>query len=98
MTREQEKELYRIKAAMEKYDKAILTFGEMKQMVETTTAKEQRVNGYMVKDMEFPCYVKLDFLDFNNGRFVGVDREFIDMCLEYFTKKRKSLDDEYDAL
>ena len=43
-------------------------------------------------------HVRLNTKGFFGGQTVEVDQEFVDMCLEYFKKKRKELDAAYKAL
>lgn len=107
MTQEQERELNRIKEEMEIYDKAISAFDINKHRFLSSSDKEKAKEN--IKKLRFPYY--LDCLKKNNknnlclntkgffgGQTIEVDNEFVNICLEYFKKKRKALDDEYAAL
>lgn len=96
MTCEQEEKLYDIKKRMEVYDEAIKIFSFNKDFA--SKVKER-----------FSCYleclkvgnknaIKLYPKGYFGNTSIEVDQEFIDMCLEYFKKKRKELDDMYEQL
>lgn len=107
MTYEQEKELNRIKEEMEIYDKAISVFDINKHNFLSNSDKENAKEN--IKNHRFgyflECFkkndknhVRLNSKGFFGGQTIEVDNEFVDMCLEYFKKKRKALDNEYAAL
>lgn len=107
MTYEQEKELNRIKEEMEVYDKAISVFDINKHNFLSSFDKEKAKEkvkkcrfGYFLECLkkDNKNHVRLNVKGFFGGETVEVDSEFVDMCLEYFKKKRKALDDEYTAL
>lgn len=107
MTQEQERELNRIKEEMEIYDKAISVFDINKHGFLSSSDKEKAKEnikkyrfGYFIECFKNNNrnHIKLNAKGFFGGESIEVDSEFVNMCLEYFKKKRKSLDDEYAAL
>ena len=107
MTREKEEQLKRIRKEMDNYDKAISTFdinrhgflSESDREKAQETIKKNRF-AYILECMKIKDsnHVRLNTKGFFGGQTVEVDQEFVDMCLEYFKKKRKELDAVYEAL
>lgn len=107
MTYEQEKELKRIRREMEVYDKAIFVFDINKHGFLSKSDREKAKEtvktcrfGYFLECLkkDNKNHVGLNAKGFFGGQTIEVDSEFVDMCLEYFKKKRKALDDEFAAL
>ena len=107
MTYEQEKELNRIKNEMKIYDTAISIFDINKHVFPSKNDRETALENIKKKKFGYflECFkkndknhVRLDPKGFFGGESVEVDSEFVDMCLEYFKKKRKVLDEEYEKL
>lgn len=107
MTYEQEKELNRIKREMEVYDKAISVFDINKHRFSSNSDKDKAKEnikkhrfGYFLECFKKndKNHMRLNPKGFFGGDSVEVDSEFVDMCLGYFKKKRKLLDDEYAKL
>ena len=107
MTHEQEEKLKRIREEMNIYDKAISVFdinrhgflSKSDREKAQETIKKNRFAYFLecmrIKDSN---HVRLNTKGFFGGQTVEVDQEFVDMCLEYFKKKRKELDAAYEAL
>ena len=107
MTHEQEEKLKRIREEMIIYDKAISVFdinrhgflSKSDREKAQETIKKNRFAYFLecmrIKDSN---HVRLTPKGFFGGQTVEVDQEFVDMCLEYFKKKRKELDAAYEAL
>lgn len=107
MTYEQEKELNRIKKEMEMYDKAISVFDINERNFLSNSDKDRATKnvkkyrfGYFLDCLkkDDKNHIRLNPKGFFGGETIEVDDEFVNMCLEYFKKKRKALDDEYAAL
>lgn len=107
MTPEKEKELNRIRSEMEVYDRAIAVFDYKTYRWGHKTDKELADNSIKTKRFAFllECFkkdekphVRLNVKGFFGGDTISVDQEFVDMCLEYFKKKRKELDEAYEKL
>lgn len=107
MTYEQEKELSRIKKEMEIYDIAISAFNINERNFLSNSDKNKAMEnvrkyrfGYFLDCLkkDDKNHVRLNPKGFFGGTTIEVDDEFVDMCLEYFRKKRKILDEEYAAL
>ena len=107
MTHEQEEKLKRIREEMNIYDKAISVFdinrhgflSKSDREKAQETIKKNRF-AYLLECMRIKDsnHVRLNTKGFFGGQTVEVDQEFVDMCLEYFKKKRKELDAAYEAL
>lgn len=107
MTHEQEEELKRIREKMDIYDKAISVFdinrhgflSESDREKAQETIKKKRF-AYLLECLKIndSNHVKLNTKGFFGGQTIEADQEFVDMCLEYFKKKRKELDAAYEAL
>ena len=107
MTYEQEEELKRIRREMEVYDKAISVFDINKHGFLSKSDREKAQEtvktcrfGYFLECLkkDNKNHVRLNTKGFFGGQTIEVDSEFVDMCLEYFKKKRKALDDKFAAL
>ena len=107
MTYEQEEELKRIRKEMEIYDKAISVFDINKygflsksdREKAQETIKKNRFSYFLeCLKKDDKNHVRLNAKGFFGGQSIEVDNEFVEMCLEYFKKKRKALDDEFAAL
>lgn len=107
MTYEQEEELNRIRKEMEVYDKAISVFDINQHRFSSRTDREKAQENikknrfsYLLECLRIndKNHVRLNARGFFGGQTIEVDSEFVDMCLEYFKKKRKALDDEFAAL
>ena len=107
MIYEQEEELKRIRKEMEIYDKAISVFDINQHRFSSRSDREKAQEnikknrfGYLLECLkkDDKNQVRLNSRGFFGGQTIEVDSEFVDMCLEYFKKKRKALDDEFAAL
>lgn len=107
MTYEQEEKLKRIREEMNIYDKAISVFDINKHGFSSKSDREKAQEtikkkkfAYLLECMKInnKNHVRLNAKGFFGGQTVEVDQEFVDMCLEYFKKKRKELDAAYEAL
>ena len=107
MTYEKEQELKRIRNEIEIYDKAISVFDINKHGFLSKSDREKAQEtikksrcGYFLECLkkDDKNHVRLNTKGFFGGQTIEVDSEFVDMCLEYFKKKRKALDDEFAAL
>ena len=107
MTHEQEEKLKRIRGEMDNYDKAISTFdinrcgflSKADREKAQETIKRNRF-AYLLECLTIKGanHVRLNIKGFFGGQTIEVDQEFVDMCLEYFKKKRKELEIEYEKL
>lgn len=107
MTYEQEKELERIKREMEVYDNAISVFDINRHVFSDRSDREKALEnakkfrfGYLLEcfKKDNKNHVRLNAIGFFGGQTIAVDSEFVDMCLDYFKKKRMALEDEFKAL
>ena len=107
MTYEQEEELKRIRKEMEIYDKAISVFDINKHGFLSKSDRENAQEtikknrfGYFLECLkkDNKNHVSLNPKGFFGGHTIEVDNEFVEMCLEYFKKKRDALEEEYKSL
>ena len=107
MTYKQEEELKRIREEMAIYDKAISVFdinrhGFLSKSDREKAQETVKTNRFayflecLKKDNK--NHVRLNVKGFFGGQTIEVDQDFVDMCLEYFKKKRKELDTAYEVL
>lgn len=106
MTKEQVKELEKIQVEMEKYDKAIRVFDINKHIFAGRTGKERAIEeskkpfGFILECFkhEHTNKVRLQPKGFFGGESVEVDAEFVEMCLEYFRKKKAECEKRFEEL
>lgn len=107
MTHEKEMKLEQIKKEREVYEKAISVFDINRHfflcMEDRKKANENiKKNrfGFFLDCLKIgnENHVRLHAKGFFGGETVEVDSEFVEMCLEYFKRKKKELDEEYANL
>ena len=106
MTKEQVEELKKIQEEIEKYDKAIRVFDINKHKFLSECDKKEAIEktknpfGFLLEcfNRNGENQVRLNPKGFFGGESVEVEAEFVDMCLEYFIKKRAECDKRFEAL
>ena len=106
MTKEQVKELEKIQAEMGKYDKAIRVFDINKHHFTDVNSKKRAIEktkqpfGFILECFKHKDenHVLLQAKGFFGGESVEVDAEFVDMCLEYFRKKKAECEKRFEEL
>ena len=104
MTHEIEMKLEQLKKEREVYEKAISVFDINRHPFLSRTDREKAEEnikrnrfGYFLECLkkDNKNHVRLNAKGFFGGQTIEVDSEFVEMCLEYFKRKQKEVEEEY---